>query len=375
MFKKQFKPVMSIIPVLTLLICLALLAGCGTQASNSPAEQQTGSKQETTRVITDDAGRTNTVPKEIKRVYGTSPVATIFIYTLAPEKLVGWNYDLRPEDVKYILPDLRDLPNLGGWQSKSTGNIEEIIKAHPDLIISMGHITDTDISLADKIQNQVGIPVVMVDLPLTEMDKSYEFMGDLLGVKERAEELAAYCRDTIQDIQEKAAQIPADQKVRVYYAEGAEGLQTEPQGSMHIETLEIVGGLNVAGDVAAGGKGGQTPVSLEQVLAWNPDVIISWNTSQGGAYKEITTDSRWAELKAVQDKKVYEIPTSPYNWFDRPPSVNRIIGFKWLGSLLYPKVYQYDMVKEAKEFYKKFYYYDLTDEEAKTLLANSQVPR
>jgi iron complex transport system substrate-binding protein len=237
----------------------------------------------------------------------------------------------------------------------------------------MGIIRDTDISLAEKIQGQLGIPVVMVNLPLTEMDKAYEIMGDLLGEKEKAEELGAYCRDTIAEIKAKAAQIPEDKKVRVYYAEGAKGLETEPQGSMHIETLEAVGGLNVASGVAEGGKGGFTPVSLEQVLAWNPDVIISWNTEQGGAYQEIISDVRWAELKAVKDKKVYEIPTSPYNWFDRPPSVNRIIGFKWLGNLLYPEVYQYDMIKEAKEFYKKFYHYDLSDEDAQALLANAQV--
>lgn len=85
----------------------------------------------------------------------------------------------------------------------------------------------------------------------------------------------------------------------------------------------------------------------------------------------ITTDSRWAELKAVQNKQVYEIPSAPYNWFDRPPSVNRIIGFKWLGNLLYPDIYTYDIISEARDFYKQFYHYDLTVEEAEELLVNS----
>lgn len=376
MFKKQ--KFVSVFLVLLLIFSVAALSGCGGTSptgedpGGDSGEENALESESITRIITDSAGRTHTIPKDIEKIYSTSPVAAILTYTLAPGKLAGWNYELRPAEVKYILPELRDLPNLGGWQSKSTGNIEEILKANPDVIISMGdNQTETDISSADKLQDQLGIPVILVKLPLLEMDETYGFMGDLLGVQEKAAELAAYYRDTLEDVQAKAAQIPDNEQIRVYYAEGPEGLQTEPDGSMHIQTLELVGGLNVAGDVEAGGKGGQSPVSFEQVLAWDPDVIICWNKSSGGAYEEITTDSRWAELKAVQNKQVYEIPSAPYNWFDRPSSVNRIIGFKWLGNLLYPDIYTYDIIEEVREFYKLFYHYDLTVEEAEELLVNS----
>jgi len=374
MFKKQKIIFFALVfLVLLLIFSVAGLSGCSTSSTGGDSDEENISEAEsTTRVITDSVGRTHTVPKDIKKIYTTSPVAAILTYTLAPEKIAGWNYELRPAEVKYILPELRNLPNLGGWQSKSTGNIEEILKAKPDVIISMGdNLGETDISFADKLQDQLGIPVIIVELPLLGMGAAYDFMGDLLRVQERAAELAAYYRETLEDIQAKAAQIPDSDRIRVYYAEGPEGLQTEPYGSMHIQTLELVGGLNVAGDVEAGGKGGQSPVSFEQVLAWDPDVIICWNKSSGGAYEVITTDSRWAELKAVQNKQVYEIPSAPYNWFDRPPSVNRIIGFKWLGNLLYPDIYTYDIISEARDFYKQFYHYDLTVEEAEELLVNS----
>ena len=374
MFKKQKIIFFALVfLVLLLIFSVAGLSGCSTSSTGGDSDEENISEAEsTTRVITDSVGRTHTVPKDIKKIYTTSPVAAILTYTLAPEKIAGWNYELRPAEVKYILPELRNLPNFGGWQSKSTGNIEEILKAKPDVIISMGdNLGETDISFADKLQDQLGIPVIIVELPLLGMGAAYDFMGDLLRVQERAAELAAYYRETLEDIQAKAAQIPDSDRIRVYYAEGPEGLQTEPYGSMHIQTLELVGGLNVAGDVEAGGKGGQSPVSFEQVLAWDPDVIICWNKSSGGAYEVITTDSRWAELKAVQNKQVYEIPSAPYNWFDRPPSVNRIIGFKWLGNLLYPDIYTYDIISEARDFYKQFYHYDLTVEEAEELLVNS----
>ena len=131
---------------------------------------------------------------------------------------------------------------------------------------------------------------------------------------------------------------------------GLVNLETDP-GSRHVEALDIVGGLNVA-EVEMKGGMGMTPVSLEQILAWNPEVILSWNETQGGYYSKISTDPKWESIAAIKNEKVYAVPSGPFNWFDRPPSVNRIIGLKWLGNLLYPETYQYDMAVEAKEFHK-----------------------
>ncbi|HHP50627.1 MAG TPA: hypothetical protein ENM97_01810 [Moorella mulderi] len=123
--------------------------------------------------------------------------------------------------------------------------VQRILKVKPDIAISMwfgdlGIAPETD--TADRLQEQLGIPVVMVDMGLTSLDKTYEFMGELLGVKERVPELARYCRETIAEVQEKARNIPPEKRVRVYYAEGPDGLQTDPRGSHHIQVLDLVGG-------------------------------------------------------------------------------------------------------------------------------------
>ncbi|CAA7599942.1 ABC transporter periplasmic binding domain protein [Acididesulfobacillus acetoxydans] len=353
--------------VVVVLVLVLGLAGCGSQKGLTQNPGPTG-----WRTITDMAGRKVQVPDHIGKVFGTSPVATIMVYTLAPDKLVGWNYNLRPLEKKYILPKYQSLPDLGGWYAKNTGNTEELLKIRPDVLLSVGTITQTDISLANRIQNQLRIPVVMVDAPLTGMDKAYKFLGSLLGVQAKAQELGAYCQATVKEIKVKAKTIPADKRVRVYYAEGSSGLQTDPQGSSHTETLALVGGINVA-HVAAQGGAGMSAVSLEQVLKWNPDVILCWNHEQGSYYPGLLTDPAWHSLKAVQTNRVYEIPDAPFNWFDRPPSVNRLIGLKWLGNLLYPQVYKYDMVAETKSFYSMFYHYNLSDAQAKALLATSSL--
>ncbi len=76
-------------------------------------------------------------------------------------------------------------------------------------------------------------------------------------------------------------------------------------------------------------------------------------------------------VTAIQKGRYYEIPAEPYHWLTEPPSVNRILGIRWLGNLLYPKFYEYDMIQETKDFYELFWHYELQDTEAQELLARS----
>jgi iron complex transport system substrate-binding protein len=371
MFKNEM-PVRLTGLLFILVMAAVLFAGCGKQQV-SVSTGNTGAGEP--RHVVDHAGRNVTVPGEINKIFSINPVGMIVMYTLAPEKLVAWNFTITPEYRKFILPQYRDLPDLGGWYANKSCNTEELLKINPDLIVSFGLVDQTAISLADRIQQQMDIPVVIVNSELNKLDRAYEFIGELLGVQERAGELATYCRRTVDDVAEKAKLIPEEEKVRVYYAEGNQGLETDPRGSQHTEVLDFVGGLNVA-DVAIKGGMGMTPVSLEQVLAWNPDVILTatmgpMGGEEGMVYNSITTDPRWSTIKAVKDKRIYDIPDRPFNWFDRPPSVNRIIGVKWVANLLYPDVYKYDLETEVKNFFSHFYHYDLSDQEVRELLARS----
>ena len=76
-------------------------------------------------------------------------------------------------------------------------------------------------------------------------------------------------------------------------------------------------------------------------------------------------------MAAVRNREVYETPQYPFNWIDRPPSVNRIIGIKWLANLFYPDVFHYDMRAETRRFYSEFYHWQLTDSELDRILATA----
>ena len=185
--------------------------------------------------------------------------------------------------------------------------------------------------------------------------------------------MADYCTKVAADVAAAVATVPEDQRVSVYYAEGPEGLQTEPTSSSHALVFRLAGAKNVAEDLEAEGGKGKTPVSLEQVLAWNPEVIIAWDAErfEGGSDELIRTDPNWSTVKAVQDGRVYTMCQTPFSWLDRPPAVNRFIGLQWLANLLYPEAYDIDIVEETKNFYSMFYHRDLTDGQVIELLGNS----
>lgn len=340
--------------------------GCGEKKEAKEAEQPT------TQTITDDAGREVTIPAKIEKCYYTSPIGMIMVYTLDPDKMAGWSFELKDKDKKYIADQYESLPFLGGLQMNAKINTEELVKAHPDVIFSVGPdaLSETSVSDADKLQEQLNIPVLVVDSNVDKIDEAYTFIGKILGAEDRAKVLADYCTDTLKEVDEATKAIPENEKIKVYYAEGPKGLATEPKGSMHSLVLDIVHANNVA-QVEVKGGGGMSAVSMEQVLSWNPDVILSWTTDNGGAYDLIKTSQDWQNINAVKNNKIYQIPSSPFNWFDRPPSVNRFIGMKWLAATFYPEAYKVDMVKEVKDFYSLFYHVELTDEDAKDLLKNS----
>ena len=221
-------------------------------------------------------------------------------------------------------------------------------KAKPDFILSYGTIDKTAISNVEKIQKQLKIPIVMVDSDLEKSYKAYEFVGDIVNEKERAKVLADYSKAIINEVKDKVEKL-SQKKVRIYYAEGAEGLQTEGRNSIRTLVSDMTGGLNVAG-ISTTTDYGKSPVSIENVLAWCPEVILVGSDPSGEhkVQNKIMTDKRWAGVKAVKSKKVYEIPHGPFNWYDRPDSVNRLIGLKWMGNLFYPDIFSYDMKKEAK---------------------------
>ena len=364
--------------LLALLICLvmsvSLLTGYSETKAATEEQAQSGEQdatQETaeTREITDMAGRKVTVPaaENIESVFSAGPVAAIFLYMVAPDKLLGWNYELNDVEKSIILDKYQDLPNFGMGDAV---NYEAVIAANPTIAINSGKINDTMVSDCDALSESLGIPVVAVDNELNNSADAFRFMGELLGVEDHAEELAQYAEQVFTDIN-ALSDIPEEKKVSVYFGNGEDSLETAPRGSQHAQILDAINAVNVA-DLELG-DGSRVQISAEQLLAWDPDVIVvngepKADKSGNSAAEDILSNPDYASLKAVQDQKVYGTPNAPFSWVDRPAGPNRLIGMRWFSALIYPEYIKCDINEEIHKFFDLFYHVDLSDEQLENVL-------
>ena len=364
--------------LLALLLCFVMTVSlfAGYSETKAASEETTQSEEQTetqetgeTREITDMAGRKVTVPaaEDIESVFSSGPVAAIFMYMVAPDKLLGWNYELNDVEKSIILEKYHDLPNFGMGDAI---NYEAVIAANPTIALNCGKINDAMVSDCDALSKSLGIPVIAVDNELNNSAEAFRFMGELLGVEDHAEELAEYSEKIFTDIA-SLADIPEDEKVSVYFGNGEDSLETAPRGSQHAQILDAVNVTNVA-DLELG-DGSRVQISAEQLLAWNPDVIVvngepKADKSGNSAAEDILSNPDYASLKAVQDNKVYGTPNAPFSWVDRPAGPNRLIGMRWLSAVVYPEYIKCDVNEEIREFFNLFYHVDLSDEQLENVL-------
>ena len=299
--------------------------------------------------VSDAAGRTVPVPAKVSRVFPAGPPAAILLYTLAPDLLIGWPRANRPEECVYMLPEICTRPEVGRITGRgNTANLETVLALKPDLILDVGSTSATFVSLADRVQEQTGIAYALLDGRFAGIAGTYRSLGELIGRPEDAEKLARYTEDTLKTILSRVEPVGANERPRVYYARGPRGLATGLGGSINVETIELIG-RNVAGET----PGGLANVSIEQILVWNPDVIVTIDQEFAATVRD---DPSWASVKAVRDNRVHLSPKMPFGWVDFPPSVNRLIGLWWLAKILYPERFPEDLRALTQDFYSRFYH-------------------
>ena len=185
-------------------------------------------------------------------MFPAGPPAAILLYTLAPTLLLGWPRANRPEECVYMLPDICARPEIGRITGRgNTANLETMIALKPELILDVGSTTATYVSLAERVQQQTGIPYALLDGRFLALSTAYEGLGNRSGARNDGADFADYCNMTLGVITNRIAFVPRERRPRVYYARGPRGLVTGLGGSINVETIELM-----AVNVAAGTQGG-----------------------------------------------------------------------------------------------------------------------
>ena len=348
--------------ILALAMSLSLFA-CGQKQDGKPDDVQA----DTTRVFTDSCGREVTVPADVQKVAVSGPLAQMVVFAIAPDKMVGvanaWDETAQAYfDEKYL-----DLPLLGQlYGGKGELNLETLLAAAPDVVIDVGEPKGSLAEDMDALQEQTGIPFVHIDAYLATMDETYAMLGDLLAMPNEAQGLADYCRAMYDRVKAIADSVD---KANILYITGEEGLNVIAQGSYHAEVIDMLANnLAVVDEPSSKGTGNE--VDMEQILNWDPGVILF---APDSIYDTVADNENWQTITAIKEGNYYEVPFGPYNWMGFPPSVQRLLGMTWMAKILYPTAADYDLYEAASAYFELFYHCELTETQFAALTAHSVI--
>ncbi|MDD3023768.1 MAG: ABC transporter substrate-binding protein [Syntrophomonadaceae bacterium] len=338
-----------------LLVFSPILTGC------SKTQDSTAESTEAAQVtITDMAERDVIISGDVNKILALHPIPSYFLYRLAPKKVVSKDvvFDKRylAQDSVKVYSDsdiekLSKLPTTGVYFKEL--NPEQILQLAPDVVITLTKDPEIE-SLAAILK----IPVIAVSKnTMADYEASMRLIGKVVGNEKEATELADYWHKTIEEVQSKAAQIPAEKKVKVFFAGASDILTTPGSETIMASIVESAGGDNVAKGLTGPQTVESQTVSMEQILKWNPEVII---VGTQNAKDKIMEDKSWNGIDAVKNSKVYVQPR-----YANLDGVTALMGLVWLEGKLYNNESEFNtyFAGEMKEFYKLFHNYQITNEQ------------
>lgn len=358
----------------------AILAACGGEeegtSTEKPAEAPITDVQTTAeeKMVTDQLGREVTVPGKVERIVtgGILPYfSTWYVATNSTKEIVGMHpnsYNAAKNSIlAKISPDV--LKAETSFIQNGEVNVEELMKVNPQLYVEIS----TDEAAINKI-SEAGIPVVAVKAidaaaaePLATFNSWLELTSQITGTTERANRFLDEGKKVQAQLDEKLENLAVEEKPRAMILH------------MHNDKSITIGGksffgnqwLNATGaiDVAENDIQGRKEVNMEQIYAWNPDIIYITNfteTQPVDLLENKVNGQDWSQVKAVQEGNVHKIPLGIYRWF--PPSGDAPLMLKWMAQKNHPDLLDYKIEDEIKTYYKDFYEFDVTDEEIHDIL-------
>lgn len=239
--------------------------------------------------------------------------------------------------------------------------MEMVLSLKPDLILANPSVKSNE--KYGKIFASLRVPILYVDaLDLNKSIETYEIFGEVFHNKARANELIDYAVNSFKLSDKLLAKKP--KKPKIYYAFGNDGLQSECNESSFGHMVALAGG-KLSLECKNLKQNSRVSVNFEQILQSDPDLIIVYDKI---FYDKVFTDKRWQALRAVREKNVYLIPRDPFSWVGKPASFMRFLGIRWLIETIHPDAFDIDIKQEAREFYKKFLYINLNNEDLKVIL-------
>ena len=376
----KFKKILSLL--LVFIMMAGILVGCGKKedseeknagTNNVSTEEKVATKDEAgSHIVTDHAGHEVEVPnKNEKIVIDQVPIlSTYMAYNegKAPY-IVGYTDSLKQVISETVLkdmaPELLDATNT--VQGQSDINVEEIMKLKPDVIFYNAKNQDRYEKLSKTGVPCIGFVTMGADTPADPINRYGEWLKlleDVFGEKGKMDNFLAAGDDIVKDVEERIAKVPDEKRpsgmILWKYQEGTPIVAGKGTfGDFWLKRLKV---KNVAEEAK-----GYAKVNVEQIYAWNPDVFYLdgpglLNIKTEDVYNNSVEGFDFSNLKSVKDKRVYNSKLGMWNWLTPNPDAPLVLA--WLASETYPDAFKdYDLKKVIKDYYQKWYNYELSDEQ------------
>lgn len=340
--------------IILVFFIVGLMAGCGSNniAVTTPEDAETIS-----RTITDSVGRQVTISSAVEKIVPLGNTPRMIVYLGLADKVVGiggMNKDTVTPVTAYAYVNKdrwADIPLVGtDAQGATDYYLEQIISVQPDVILC-----SYTAELAEEIQTKTGIPVVAVPMG-TLFESDYEeallLLGEVCGVKDRAEEVIAYINANLTDLKTRTADVPNGNKPAVLGAaatfkglHGIEGVYTKYAVFDAINANDVTKGISE--------QSGGVLIDKEQVIGWNPQYIFLDSGGVGLVKNDYEKNPDfYAHLRAVKNNSLYQYPSST-SYYSNPEI--SLVNSYYAGSILYPEQFEdvvfADRAAEIFEFF------------------------
>lgn len=367
---------------LVFIMLAGILGGCNktpdearknSEAKNVSTEEKVATKDEAgSHIVVDHAGHEVEVPNKIEKiVIDQVPIlSTYMAYNegKAPY-IVGYAGSLKQvisdTVLKDMAPELLDATNT--VQGQSDINVEEIIKLKPDVIFYNAKNQDRYEKLSKTGVPCIGFVTMGADTPADPINRYGQWLKlleDVFDEKGKMDDFLKAGDDIVKDVEERIAKVPDEKRpsgmILWKYQEGTPIVAGKGTfGDFWLKRLKV---NNVAGEAK-----GYANVNVEQIYSWNPDIFYLdgpglLNIKTEDVYNNSVEGFDFSNLKSVKDKRVYNSKLGMWNWLTPNPDAPLVLA--WLASETYPEAFKgYDLNKVIKDYYQKWYNYELTDEQ------------
>lgn len=327
----------------------ATIEGAPTQQENIEVSNDIVEEVSYPLTLTDQAGREVVLEHKPESIVSSYYITTSAFLALGlNEQIVG--IESNPEKRNLYTLCANNLMDIAQVGSPKEFDLEVCASLNPGLVVLPMRAKD----MVEPLE-QLGIPVIVVNPESqAEIIEMLQLIGKAMDCSERADELCDYIQEKTDILRDKTSNC---ERPLIYLGGNSSFLSTASKGMYQNDLIILAGGQNVAGDID---DTYWVESSYEQILDWNPEVIVLAAEAKY-SLDEIVSDTYLQDCQAIQEEKVYQIPSDIEAWDSPVPS--SFLGAVYLASVLHPDLVSKDEYEDmVEEYYERFYGFTFAEE-------------